>query len=101
MPNIAVATVKFSLDDTKLKFADLPGNQLPINLAFKWSKNNSGEIPISQGLGWAFHLPVRLFSLGISSLFFAMAIELSRASLLQENLKTLVNVYCDVLKPFL
>ena len=87
MQNTAVATVEFSLDDTKLKFADLPGNQLPINLAFKWSKNNSGEIPIYQGLGWAFPLCVPLFSLGVSSLFFAMAIELSRASQLQENFK--------------
>ena len=61
MQNIAVATVKFSLDDIKLKFADLPGNQLLINLAFKLSKNNSGEIPIQQWLGWAFHLCVPLF----------------------------------------
>ena len=73
MQNTAVATVEFSLDDTKLKF--------------KWSKNNSGEIPIYQGLGWAFPLCVPLFSLGTSSLFFAMAIELSRASQLQENFK--------------
>ena len=87
MQNIAVVTVTFSRDDTKLKFADLPGHQLPISLAFKWSTNNSGEIPISQGLGWAFPLCVPLFSLGINSLFFASAIELSRASQLQENLR--------------
>ena len=50
--DIVMATVWFPLDNTKLKFADLSGNQLPIN--FNWSKNNFGEIQISQALDWAF-----------------------------------------------
>lgn len=49
MQKIAVMTVKFSLDDTKLRFADLPGNQLPVNLAFKWSKINLVKFPYPKG----------------------------------------------------
>ena len=51
MQNIVMVNVEFSLDNTDLKFADLSGNQLPIN--FKtWFKNRFGEIHMTQGLNW-------------------------------------------------
>ena len=69
MQNIVMPTVWYYLTNTDYKFTDPSGNPVLINYKrsigqlVNWSKNDFGEIHISQGGDWAFP-PVLSFFLG-------------------------------------
>ena len=54
MQNIIMATVEFSHDNTKQKFADLSGNQLAINFKHLFVLKLTLVGDISQVLDWVF-----------------------------------------------